>query len=214
MKVKRLSKIISMTLVMMLLFSISANCAELNTDAEEIGNESELVTNQRFISYDEAVSVIMNTRNVSEKEAMKIIKKATKEKTSKGEVSAEALIYMEFITNQSFGGGMTVEYGVLAHVDSYGSGRVFDSIISDWELAGSGKHTYTNAYRTNSIYSSYQLQDKARGQVEVAETYEDSAGVEAGIEEYVKIGFSVSSSYGYTVYYRKTQSFEKIYSLY
>lgn len=198
--------------IMIMAFSNSSFASAINST--NIKDSDVTKSYSRVLTYDEAIKVLIEKKGISRKQAEDKLNSVTALK----DVVLQSLVYMELVTVQDFGNNQGVEYGVLALVDTYGSGRFFDSIVDKWEgPSGSGFHTYTNYYHRPELASGscpIKLYDYARGQLTVEVTYSSSQAANVGISEFVDAGFSVENTVGLTYYFRKTQSFSHVYSLY
>lgn len=194
-------KIFTLVLIVSTLLATSA-FASVNS------NDQGTLTYTRDLSYDEAIQVLV------EKAGMSIREARAKLGSDKMTARNGSYIYRELITTQDFGEDTIVEYGLLAEIYVYNSFRNFTGVEASWAKAlSSGSYTYDNSYHHQDVTPA-KITDYGRGTVEVVKTYTSTKQVNAGIELFVKAGFFVSEQEGYTVYFRKTDSFTATYTLY
>ena len=126
-----MKKITLLVLILSVLFSSSALFA-VDT-AESMGTT---VSYQKDLTYEEAVEFLMDKKNITVREAEKIL--GDKPISTKG----EQIIYREYITIQAFGMGMSAEYGIFTKIYTYNSFGEFLAVLDEWAEAGEAEHIH------------------------------------------------------------------------
>lgn len=158
----------------------------------------------RILTQDEYVDLLMDKMGMTESAAIAKAESIFQITTYSGTASQQLAQYSKVVYPNSScqNYGMGVDYGFTAFITT----DVFPSFIKiedTWASAyGSGPHNYIGNNKAATIRSSYEVQLVGNGQLEVA--VQNGVSVEGGISagELINIGFSTSSSVGYTTYYR------------
>lgn len=156
------------------------------------------------LSYEEAVELLMEKKEVSREEAEKLL--GYSDNVSTHGTNAGETAYREYVDTYVFANRYEVEIGGLWKVYSYGSFRQFDENVSCWTAAtGSGNYTWDEIYvqDTTESYPAVDVSVAARGVVEVAVDHSTTIGLELG-SELLGFGFTFEDVIGDVKYYRHT----------
>lgn len=195
-----LKKLISVLCILML--SITPVYAN---DNDLASNKVSLISSStREISYEEAVDVLVEKANLTEKEAMDKL----------GQQERRTDTFVEHIEEFDYGDGSIVEVGALYDVWYQGSFRQLNGLDYCWsQLVSSGDTTYDEIYCRDMVtdYPCHDGHIKARGTVTrtISVSQEDTLGAELE-----GLGFSISQTTSSEIHYRKTQTMDMFYHLY
>lgn len=158
----------------------------------------------RILTQDEYVDLLIDKMGMTESAAIAKAESIFQSTTYSGKASEQLAQYSKVVYPNSSckNYGMGADYGFTARIttDVFPS---FISIVDTWAAPyGSGPHSYIGNNKAATIRSSYEVQLVGNGQLEVA--VQNGVSIEGGISagDLVNIGFSASSSVGYTTYYR------------
>lgn len=196
-------KIVSLVLMLVFLTSFTLSTDSVNArENQNLSDVSIIRYKYRDLTYEEVVKGIAEKRKVSIEEAKDYLE------YNFGTQSIYD-IYREYTAEQSFGMGMTVEYGFYARLYAKWPVRYFVEILFKWENeSGSGFYTYENFYHS-TVIDYDKVYESARGQIEVVVEYSTEHEASIGIEKFISAGYSVTHGIGLTYYFRKTQSYSK-----
>ncbi|RCX13520.1 hypothetical protein DFR58_11760 [Anaerobacterium chartisolvens] len=208
--------IVGLILCFSMIASFSVNVFAFENNTKETSGKT--TSYSRVVTKQQAVERIMKVSNVSSSKAETILAEAEAiaESVKDGDrmslMASASTYYKEFIIENDYGAGFTVEAGCLLLITRYSSGHEYiSSIIDDWTIpSGSGTYTWEEAYCISELQGSSKVYLGARGVIEVAVNTSTSGGIQFK-NELVSVGFTVSTSIGSTYYCRKVKSWDGTY---
>lgn len=165
------------------------------------------IVTEKVLTYDEALALLMEKKEISAEEASLILK--PNKSMSRAQDTAYHTRY-----KTDYWANYEVEIGGIWLVYNSGSFREFREFKSCWTAApGTGDHTWNQLFAVDKTvsYPTTEVILQGRGTLEVPVSNTVSASVTAGL---TNAGFSVSGSTSTTTYYRKTGYLNMKWNLY